>query len=47
MESIEDVIEHAKGQLMNIKENFHICIYKKLNFLIDKQKTDEKILYSM
>jgi hypothetical protein len=35
-------IDHArKGRLMNIKENFHIYIYKQQNKLIDEQGTHE------
>jgi hypothetical protein len=34
-----ELIEHAKkGNLMNIKENFHIYDFNKLNKLIEEQK---------
>jgi hypothetical protein len=37
MEDIMEKIDHArKGRLMNIKENFHIYIYKQQNTLIDE-----------
>jgi hypothetical protein len=31
-----------KGQLMNIKENVYICIYKKWYQLIEEQKSEER-----
>jgi hypothetical protein len=35
-------IDHArKGRIMNIKENFHIYIYKQQNKLIDEQRANE------
>jgi hypothetical protein len=37
------MVEHAKnGNLMNIKENFHIYHFNKLNKLIEEQKLNKE-----
>jgi hypothetical protein len=42
MEDIMEKIDHArKGRLMNIKENFHIYIYKQQNKLISEPRAKE------
>jgi hypothetical protein len=39
MIKIMEMVEHAKkGNLMNIKENFHIYHFNQLNKLIEEQK---------
>jgi hypothetical protein len=52
MEDIMEKIDHAKkGRLMNIKDNFHIHMYKQRNKLIDEQRAHEdnhaNILYDI
>jgi hypothetical protein len=52
MEDIMEKIDHAKkGRLMNIKEKFHIHMYKQRNKLIDEQRGHEdnhaNILYDI
>jgi hypothetical protein len=38
-----DIVDHAKeGQIMKIKENFYIYIYRKLKMLIETKKTEDK-----
>jgi hypothetical protein len=38
---MERIDYSRKGQMMNIKENFYIYLYKHNNTLIDEQKIDE------
>jgi hypothetical protein len=39
MEQIMEMVERArKGKIMNIKENFYICLFNYANNLIQEQK---------
>jgi hypothetical protein len=48
---MEKIYHTRKGQLMSIKVNFHIHMYKQQNKLIDEQRTHEdnraNILYNV